>query len=292
MEKNRERIALRVSRNTVMANSLLAFIKFIAAIAGHSAAMLSDAVHSLSDVLSTLIVVIGIKISGKRADREHPYGHERFECVAAVILSALLFATGVGIGCAGVRAMAAGRHGAPRIPGSAALFASMFSIAVKEAMFRYTKAAAKRVHSSALMADAWHHRSDALSSVGSFIGIFGARAGYALLDPAASLAICLLICKSALDIFIDAVNKMTDRACDDKTLAEIKTLILEQENVLGVDLLRTRLFGDRIYVDVEISADGDLPLSAGHRIAHTVHDAIETRFEAVKHCMVHVNPKF
>lgn len=288
MEANRERVAMRVSRSTVAANLFLAIMKLGAAAAGRSAAMLSDAAHSFSDVFSTFIVMFGIRISGKRADREHPYGHERFECVAAIVLSTVLLATGMGIGYGGVRRI---QSGAIPVPGLSALAAAVLSIAVKEAMFWYTRAAAKKIRSVALMADAWHHRSDALSSLGSFIGIWGARAGAPVLDAAACLAISLLVCVSALGIFIDAVNKMIDKACDDKTLGEIEALILAQKDVLGVDLLKTRLFGDRIYVDVEISADGAMPLCQGHKVAHAVHDAIETQFEDVKHCMVHVNPK-
>lgn len=291
MEENRERIAMKVSRHTIAGNVLLAMFKLFAAVAGHSAAMLSDAVHSLSDVFSTFVVMIGMKIAGKNADREHPYGHERFECVAALILSVMLFLTGLGIGYGGIRSIAEGGYRRETVPGVLALAAAVLSIVVKEAMFWYTRVAAKKINSGALMADAWHHRSDALSSIGSFIGISGARLGYPALDPAACLVICVFICRSAWDIFTDAINKMTDKACDGKTEEEIRALILAQEKVYGIDLLQTRLFGDKIYVDVEISANGEQTLYESHNIAQAVHDAIESRFENVKHCMVHVNPK-
>jgi cation diffusion facilitator family transporter len=140
------------------------------------------------------------------------------------------------------------------------------------------------------MADAWHHRSDALSSVGSFAGILGARMGYPVLDPAASVVICCFILKAAADIFIDAVCKMIDEACDPAITKKIEALIVEQEGVLGLDILQTRRFGERIYVDVEIRADGNLTLTEAHKTAEQVHDRIEEAFPMVKHCMVHVNP--
>lgn len=207
MEKTKEQIAMRVSTNTIIGNVLLSVLKLLAGIFGKSAAMLSDAVHSLSDVMSTLIVMIGVKLANKKADREHPYGHERFECVAAIILAAILCATGIGIGYKGVQNIVAGNYGDLAVPGIIALAAAILSIAAKEGMYWYTRAAAKKIDSSALMADAWHHRSDAFSSIGSFIGILGARVGYPVLDSVACLVICFFIVKAAYDIFMDAIGK-------------------------------------------------------------------------------------
>lgn len=291
MENGRESVVMRISRNTLLGNVFLTILKLSAGIVSHSSAMVSDSIHSLSDIFSTLIVMIGVRLAGNCADKEHPYGHERFECVAAIILSALLFVTGIGIGYGGSRAILTAKIHTPAIPGLLALNAAIVSIVTKEAMYWYTRIAAKKVHCSALMADAWHHRSDALSSFGSFIGILGSRIGFPVLDAVACLVICVFICKSAADIFIDAISKMTDKACDDKTVEQIRLLILEQEQVNGIDLLQTRLFGDRIYVDVEIRADGNLTLYDSHDIAHAVHDVIEKRLKEVKHCMVHVNPE-
>ena len=140
------------------------------------------------------------------------------------------------------------------------------------------------------MADAWHHRSDALSSVGALVGIAGARMGIAVLDPVASLVICIFIVKAAAGIFRDAVDRMVDKSCDDGTVEAMRRVALETEPVLGVDDIRTRMFGPRVYVDIEISADPSLRLDQAHGIAHQVHDAIEAEFPQVKHCMVHVNP--
>ena len=140
------------------------------------------------------------------------------------------------------------------------------------------------------MADAWHHRSDALSSIGSFIGVLGARMGYPVLDPVASVVICLFIIKAAYDIFVDAVRKMTDESCDEETVQAIEAVVRAQPGVLGVDEIKTRLFGPKIYVDVEICADGERTLNETHAVAEGVHLAIEQSFPNVKHCMVHVNP--
>lgn len=281
--------AMRVSRVTILWNVCLFVLKFFAGVFSHSGAMISDAIHSASDVFSTLIVMAGVRIAGKDADKEHPYGHERMECVAALLLAVLLAATGIGIGVDGVQKIFAGSGELVR-PGGLALAAAVVSIAVKEAMYWYTRAAAQKTGSGALMADAWHHRSDALSSVGSFAGILGARMGFPILDPAASVVICIFIIKVSVDIFRDSVNKMTDRSCDDQVVRQISDVIVDQEGVLGIDSMNTRLFGNRFYVDVEIRADGNATLNETHAVAQRVHDVIETQFPSVKHCMVHVNP--
>lgn len=280
---------MRVSKNTMLLNFVLAAFKLFAGLYASSAAMVSDAVHSASDVLSTVAVMVGIKLAGKDADKAHPYGHERFESVAAVLLSVLLFITGLGIGWGGVKTVL-GASGELKVPGALALGAAVLSIIVKEGMYWYTKKAADKIGSSALKADAWHHRSDALSSIGSFVGIFGARMGLPILDPLASIVICLFILKAALDIFINAVNQLLDKACSDEMNAQITQIILAQEGVLTLDGLKTRLFGDRVYVDVEIGVDAAQSVRDAHEVARAVHDAIEDEFPSVKHCMVHVNP--
>lgn len=285
-----EEVAMRVSFASIVANILLSVFKLLAGIFAHSGAMVSDAVHSASDVISTIVVIIGIRLSGKASDKEHPYGHERMECVAAVILATILAFTGFGIGYTAMIKILPGQYTNLRVPGILALVAAIISIAVKESMYWYTRINAKRIDSSALMADAWHHRSDALSSVGALIGIAGSRLGYPVCDAAASLCICFFIGKAAYEIFRDAVDKMVDKACDESVENDLKNCALAQEGVLGVDLLRTRVFGNRIYVDIEISADANASLRDAHKIAEHVHDSIEQSFASVKHIMVHVNP--
>lgn len=291
MEKNFEKVAMKVSFVSITANLILSLLKFLAGILAHSAAMVSDAVHSASDVFSTIVVIIGIKLSSKDSDREHPYGHERLECVAAIVLATVLFITGLFIGYSACMNIFSGSYETLTIPGIAALLAAILSIAVKELMFWYTRFHAKQIDSAALMADAWHHRSDALSSVGALIGIIGARLGFPVLDPVASLIICFFIAKAAFDIFSDAIRKMVDESCDQETESALRNCALSEQGVLGIDLLRTRLFGNKIYVDMEISADGNLPLKDTHNIAERVHNSIEATFPKVKHIMVHVNPK-
>lgn len=289
-KKTDKQIAMRVSSVSILGNVALSVIKLIAGIVANSGAMISDAVHSMSDVISTFVVIIGYNFSSKGSDKDHPYGHERLECIAALFLSAILFVTGAGIGLEGFNKILEGNYGQLAIPGAIALVAAVISIVFKEWMFWYTRHAAKTINSSSLMADAWHHRSDALSSVGSFIGIFGARLGFPILDPIASVVICLFILKAAFDIASDAVDKLTDKACDEKTVKEMIKLIERQPGVVNIDEIKTRLFGNKIYVDVEIGVDGNITLNEAHDIAQNVHDVIEHQFEHVKHCMVHVNP--
>lgn len=290
MERTNEQIALKVSFNTIIWNVVLFIFKLVAGIIGHSAAMISDSIHSLSDVLSTFVVIIGVKLSNKEADNDHPYGHERFESVAAIILAGILLATGFGIGKSGIETIIAGDYSSIIIPGRVALIAAIVSVVVKEAMYWYTRAAAKKTNSGALMADAWHHRSDALSSIGSFFGVLGARIGFPVMDSLAGLVISFFIIKVSIDIFRDAISKMTDRAIDDDLEEEIRNVALSHEGVIGVDRLSTRMFGDKIYVDMEISLERHSLLHVSHGIAHAIHDAVEEKFENVKHCMIHVNP--
>ena len=289
--QTQQKIAMRVSGVSITVNLVLSLFKLLAGILAHSGAMLSDAVHSASDVISTIVVIIGVKLSGKKSDAEHQYGHERLECVSAIILAGLLFATGVGIGMSGIKSILAGSKGQKLMePGLLALIAAVVSIVTKEWMFWYTRAAAKKISSGALMADAWHHRSDALSSVGSFVGILGARLGCPIMDPIASVVICIFILKAAIDIFKDAIDRMVDHSCDAKTEESMKREILKVPGVRRVDLLKTRLFGSKMYVDIEIAADGNISLFDAHDIAENVHHTIENKFKDVKHCMVHVNP--
>ncbi len=288
--KENEAIAMRVSARSMALNIVLTAFKLVAGIVAHSGAMISDAIHSASDVISTIIVMIGVKMAGKAPDRNHPYGHDRFECVASIVLSVMLGLTGAAIGIEGLRNIVGSSYLHLTVPGKLALAAAVLSIVTKEGMFWYTRINAKKIRSSALMADAWHHRSDALSSVGSFVGILGARLGFPIMDPLASVIISFFILKAAFDIFLDAISKMTDHACSDPVVNALRKTILAVPGVEGIDVLRTRDFGSMIYVDVEIQAEGSLTLYKAHDIAQQVHDDIEQDFPNVKHCMVHVNP--
>lgn len=287
-----EQIAIRVSMVTIIGNVILSVFKLTAGLLGHSSAMISDSVHSFSDVLSSFVVIAGIKMSNRKSDESHPYGHERLECVAALILSMMLAVTGVGIGISGINTLLNIENDPVQTPSTLALAAAIISIVSKEGMYWYTRLAAKKVNSGALLADAWHHRSDALSSIGSFIGILGAQLGFAFFDPLACIVICIFILKVAIDIFLDSIQKMVDHSCDKKTVEKIKNIILINNDVKAIDDLKTRLFGDKIYIDVEISVNKNCSVIEGHYIAQKVHDSIEETLPNVKHCMVHVNPYF
>ena len=289
-KRSNEQIALAAARNSIIINVVLSAFKLFAGIVANSAAMVSDAVHSFTDLISTVIAIIGVKLANKKPDKEHPYGHERFESVATLALAVLVFSVGVGIGWAGVQRIVSGEFREVGMPGVLALAAAAISIGVKEGVYWYMRAAAKKIDSSALMADAWHSRVDGLSSIGSFVGILGARMGFPVLDSVAAIVICLFIVKTAISIARDAIGRMTDRACDDTVVDAMREVILAQDHVNGIDKLMTRIFGSRIYVDVEICVPAALSIGEGHEIAQQVHDAIERNFPKVKHCMVHVNP--
>ena len=287
---NEAAVIRKLSLVSIIGNALLAGFKIIAGIVGHSGAMISDAIHSFSDVLTTVIAFIGVKISKKEADQSHPYGHERIECVASLFLGLLLMFTGLGVGKVGLENIFSGNYENLAVPGMIALVAAIVSIIGKELMFWYTRYYAKLINSAAFMADAWHHRSDALSSIGSFIGIGGAMLGFPVLDSVASVIICLFILKVSYDILKDAISKMLDTSCGENYETELKEFIESQPDVVCVDLLRTRMFGNKVYIDTEIQIDGNKLLWESHAIADQVHDSVEKQFPNVKHIMIHVNP--
>lgn len=291
MDKEHEqKIVYRVSIASIAVNLALVLIKALAGTVGHSKALISDAVHSASDVFSTVIVIIGYKLSRKQEDSSHPYGHERIECVAAVILATMLALTGALMGFDGVKDIYRGTYKTIETPGIFTIIAAIISIAAKEIMYWVTRHAAKKINSDALMADAWHHRSDALSSVGSLAGVILARNGFPIADPVAAIVICLFILKVSFDIYSDAFRKMVDHSCDNETVEKIRQEIKKENGVESIHSIKTRMFGAKIYVDVELYVDGRMTLTKAHEIAENVHDRIENTFPDVKHCMIHVEP--
>ncbi len=286
MEK---KLAYKVSIISIIVNFLLTICKLLAGIFGSSQAMISDAIHSASDVFSTLIVIIGVHISNKKSDKKHPYGHEKFESLAAILLAVTLALIGIKIGINGFNTIINKTY--KEMPTFIALIAAIVSIGAKEWMYRYTKKVAVKINSDVLLADAWHHRSDSLSSIGAFVGILGSILGLKFFDPLASIIIAVFILKVAYDILTDSIDKIMDSACSEEVENSIRELVLKNKQVLSIDDLKTRLFGSKMYVDIEIGLDSNMSLIKAHKIAHEIHDQVEKEFSNCKHCMVHVNPK-
>lgn len=281
------KLGVKTSVITIIVNVILSIFKIISGVVGKSSAMLADGVHTLSDVLTTVVVILGLKVSSKDADKEHPYGHEKYEAVFAKILSVMLILTGFFIGYEGVKTLI---YGNIKTPGLIALIAALVSIIAKEGMYWYTVKVAKKIKSLSLEADAWHHRSDAFSSIGTFAGILGARMGLKVLDPIAGITVSLFVIKVGVDLYIRATKELVDESADDETVDKIKKLAQSIDGVENINLLKTRMFGNKLYVDIEISVEGALTVERGHEIAEEVHDSIEGGVSNVKHCMVHVEP--
>ena len=291
MDNNTEtstNLALRVSRKSIIINTALMILKLIAGFIGHSTALVSDGIHTATDIVSTVIVVIGINVSSKGEDKKYNYGRDRYESVAAVVVAIILIIVGGSIGFSSVNNIL--NIESILIPGRIALVGAAASIGLKEYMYRYTHDAALKTKSDALMADAWHHRSDALSSIGSLVGVIGSRLGFTILDPIAGLLIAFLIIKAGWDIFIDATEKLTDAALSKEKVDKMINVIEEIDYVENLDSIKTRKFGSQSYVDVSIGVCAYLPLHEAHDIATEVHDKLEESFDSIIHVMVHVNP--
>lgn len=286
MEDKRLNIGIKVSKNTILGNIILSIVKIAVGVIAQSSAMMADGIHSFSDVISTIGVIIGLKLSNKDADTEHPYGHERIESLSSLFLSIMLFLVAIGIGYSGIENIIKGTYSTP---GIFAIFAAILSIITKEWMYHYTMKYAKQINSSSLKADAWHHRSDSLSSIGALIGIIGARMGYPFLDPLVALIICILIIKVSYDILKQSIAQLIDESASPNDVNDIANKILSIDGVIRIDSLKTRQYASKLFVDVEIAVDATLTVEDGHKIAQNVHNFIEED-ETVKHCMVHVNP--
>jgi len=242
-------------------------------------------------VVSTIVVIIGTKLSAKGADAVHQYGRERLECIAALILAGLLFATGIGIGISSYNSIVGYINGETiEMPGLLALIAAFLSIVIKEAMYWYTIKAAKKIRSTALKADAWHHRSDALSSVATLIGIGGARLGFRILDPIAAGIVCLFIIKVSIEIATDAIDELTDKAVDKATAKKLRDLVTGIDGVYGVKHLFTRQFGSLFYADIEVLAQSTMTLADAHKLATEIEHKVDSEISNIKACKVIMLP--
>ncbi len=287
MDNKRLEKANKAIRISIILNIGLTIFKIVAGVLGQSSAMIADGFHTLSDIISSIVVFFGLKIASKKADKKHPYGHDKYELIFSKVLSSLLIITGLVIGYESFNKLIAKDFSKP---GSIAIFAAVLSIIVKEIMFRFTIKTAKEIKSLSLEADAWHHRSDVYSSIATFLGILGARYGYPILDPILALVVALLIIKVGLDIYMESVSGLVDEAADKEMIENIKDCVLSIEEIKEFEDLKTRKFGSKVYIDIDIKVDGQMTVEEGHEIAKKLHDKVEEKYSDVKHIMVHVEP--
>lgn len=267
-------------------NLFLAVLKLTIGLLTDSAAITSDGIHSSCDILTNVAVLIGIRLAHTEQDLHHPYGHERFESLTALILSFILLSTGFCIGSDAIQKMyhwqSDGKSSIPLF----AIYPALCSIILKEIMFWYTRHHAISSHSSALMADAWHQRTDSLSSIAALIGIIGAKLGAPICDVIASLTISIMICLAAISIFADAANQLVDRSCNRQIEEKLRTLVLSQPDVQSISMLRTRVFGNRIYADVTLQLSAVLTIRDGCSISEHICSAVYGQIPEIKEVLI------
>jgi cation diffusion facilitator family transporter len=292
MKRNKEIYQVTLIGGAV--NVLLLLFKFAAGIVGHSAAMVADAVHSLSDFVTDVIVLVFVRISGRPKDKSHDYGHGKYETLAMTLIGLSLLAVAGGILYSGAAKIIAWAGGAQlEAPGMLALWAALLSVVLKEGVFRYSMAAARRLNSQAVEANAWHHRSDALSSIGTSVGICGAiflGERWTVLDPIASVIVGLFIVKVSVDLVRRGVGDLMEQSLPDEVEAEILRLSASVEGVSKPHDLRTRRIGNHYAIELHILMDGNMPLYEAHRRASEVERLLKHHYGAKTHIAVHVEP--
>jgi cation diffusion facilitator family transporter len=291
LEKERQ-IITRTSILTMIANAVLGIGKLIVGLLGHSIALVSDSVNSFSDVFTNLFVLVTGRLSRKDTDRDHPYGHERFDSMVSVLIGVLLIITAVEIGkAAGIVLYEYLFKDVPiATPHWTALIVAGATILVKEGMYRVTRFYGKKASSPALMAMSLDHRSDELASFSALIAIGGALLGFVFLEPIASIIISLFIVRLGYRIIRTGFSQVVDQAVDKETEQQIRDIVHSFPEVLGIDVLKTRQFGMKYYVDLEICLEKRWTLEEAHAISTRLHDQIEKTLPLVKHCMIHINP--
>lgn len=287
MLENRLQQGTRVTRQSIWINVILTIAKFVAGLVANSSAMVADAIHSGSDIITSVAVLVGLRLGSKPADATHPYGHGRLESVAAKIVASLLILTALGLIYNSGRILINNEASAP---GILAAYAAIASIIVKEWLYRYTMAVGQRINSTAIMADAWHHRSDAFSSIGTLAGIIGARLAFPWLDPLAGLIVAVIVLKVGIELYLQSIDELIDSAPGQEVIDAIRHTALGQTGVLNVDELKARKFGPGIQVDLKISVDPYTTVENSHMIAHKVEESIIANVAKVEAVMVHVNP--
>lgn len=290
----REEQIAKVTLTGSVVNLLLVVLKAVAGIAGHSAAMISDAVHSLSDFVTDIVVLVFVRISAQPRDEGHDYGHGKFETMATLFIGLALAAAAIGIVVSGASKLARWMQGEDLpSPGTMALWAALISIFAKEALYQYTRIKGRKLDSKALEANAWHHRSDALSSIGAAIGIGGAILlgnRWTVLDPIASIVVGLMLVKVAWDLLGPSFGELTDSSLPKETEAEMLALFNGIDGVQDPHNLRTRRVGNRIVAEVHIRLDGRQTLAEAHEKATEVERRFKDRFGHQSHIVVHMEP--
>ena len=290
----RERQIYKVTLVGGAVNVVLLIFKFVAGILGHSAAMVADAVHSLSDFVTDIIVLVFVRISGKPKDKSHDYGHGKYETLAMTIIGMALLAVAIGIVYSGVMKIAAWLGGVQlEAPGTLALWAALLSVVLKEAVYRYSMVQARKLNSQAVEANAWHHRSDAFSSLGTAVGIGGAiflGQRWTVLDPVASVVVGLFIVKVSIDLLRDGIGDLMEQSLPDEVEAEILQLAASVPDIAQPHDLRTRRIGNHYAIELHILVDGDITLREAHEKASEVEDLLRRHYGAETHVAVHVEP--
>lgn len=295
MGKNREKEIYKVTLVGSAGNLALLTFKFVAGVLGHSAAMMADAVHSLSDFFTDLIVLLFVKVSSKPQDESHDYGHGKFENIATLFIGLALVGAAIGIIVSGSVKFAHWLGGETlEVPGKLALWAALLSIVIKEILYRYTVATGRKLDSQVMVANAWHHRSDALSSIGAALGIGGAillGKRWAVLDPLASIVVGGMLIKVAWDLLKESLGDLTDQSLSAREEKEIVDIITSFPEVSDPHNLRTRRIGNRIAIESHIRMDGSLPLSKAHELASAIEGKLTERFGREALVTLHMEPK-
>lgn len=291
-EKDEERIIVRTSIWTMAANAGLAGVKIAFGIIGQSFALISDAVNSISDALTNLVVLISGKFSRKAKDDEHPYGHEKIDSMVSVFLGIAIIITAFEIAKTAVERLYGYffENEVLTVPSPATLIVALSVIIIKEILYRITIVKADKARSQALEAMAYDHRSDELTSLGAAIGIGGALVGFSFLEPFASLVIALFVFRVGFKVIRAGFSQVVDQSADPELVSEIKQFVTAHDQVHRVDDIKMRMFGRKYFIDLEISLRHNMTLERAHEIAEQIHDDLETRYPDVKHCMIHVNP--
>lgn len=290
----REKEILKVTWTGSIANFMLLAFKFVAGILGHSSAMIADAVHSLSDFVTDIIVILFVRISGKPEDESHRYGHGKYETLATAIIGIILFGAGIGLLAGGAISIARVIEGETlQAPTMLALVAATVSIVTKEVLYRYTVYKGKSLDSKAVIANAWHHRSDAFSSIATFVGICAAiclSERWRVLDPIAAIVVSAMIMKTAISLIKPCMDELLERSLPQETEKRICEIILSFPGVASPHHLRTRRIGNHIAIEVHIRMDGTTPLAEAHSVACEIEKKIKGEFGNETHIGIHLEP--